>query len=132
MYSFKLFLFYFFLNKYIFCKIYYFYNLRLYLSQIRGGFINWDLDYLRKLWCCVKITRRADCANKRRIYKLGWGLRKLWCCVKITRRADCANKRRIYKLGFGLFAKVVMWDEITVRDCLFVKINRAYILDEFF
>jgi hypothetical protein len=76
---------------------------------------------------------RADCANKRRIYKLGFGLfAKVCVWGEITVRADCANKRRIYKLGFGLFAKVGCCVKITVRDCLFVKINRAYILYEFF
>jgi DNA-directed RNA polymerase subunit H (RpoH/RPB5) len=59
---------------------------------------------------------RADCANKRGIYKLGFGLfAKVGCCVKITRRAGCANKRRIYKLGFGLFAKVGCCVKITRR-----------------
>ena len=53
--------------------------------------------------CCgvmENITRRAGCANKRRIYK--WiGLFAKVCDVmeNITRRAGCANKRRIYKFG---------------------------------
>jgi hypothetical protein len=59
-----------------------------------------------------KITRRADCANKRRIYKLGVVyLRKnkieYRMFDKITRRADCANKRRIYKYS-GIICGSVM------------------------
>jgi len=55
------------------------------------------------------ITRRADCANKRRIYKFGIGkFAKVSVLIKnITRRADCANKRRIYK-WIRKFAKVVV------------------------
>ena len=54
-----------FWNKYNFCKIYYFY-----VAQIRGGFINWDLDYLRK-WV---VGEKLRCAPvdfiKNRAYKL--------------------------------------------------------------
>ncbi len=41
------------------------------VAQIRGGFINWDWIICESLMCGEKITRRADCANKRGIYKLG-------------------------------------------------------------
>ena len=41
------------------------------IAQIRGGFINW-YGRFAKLGMCAGITVRADCANKRRIYKLVW------------------------------------------------------------
>jgi len=53
-----------------------------------------------------KITRRADCANKRRIYKLQWDyLRKNIECFRKLQDAPIAqNKRRIYKYT-GTFAE---------------------------
>jgi hypothetical protein len=56
------------------------------IAQIRGGFINWESEVCETgLFGWAGITVRADCANKRRIYKLewkvcesglfGWGLR---------------------------------------------------------
>ena len=57
-----------------------------------GGLRNW-------VGVCAGITVRADCANKRRIYKLVWEVCETgWVCAGITVRADCANKRGIYKL----------------------------------
>ena len=43
------------------------------IAQIRGGFINWEWEVCETgLFGCAGITVRADCANKRRIYKLVW------------------------------------------------------------
>ena len=36
---------------------------------------------------------------------------KVWCGEKITRRADCANKRGIYKLGLDYLRKFDVWGE---------------------
>jgi hypothetical protein len=52
---------------FIFCKIYYFY-----VAQIRGGFINWDLDYLRK-WVVGEKLRCAPIAQIRGEF-INWDL----------------------------------------------------------
>jgi hypothetical protein len=75
------------------------------IAQIRGGFINWESDYLRKWWD--------------RMFE------------KITRRADCANKRRIYKLGIGLFAKVVSCVKLGCATGLLKKTEHIYYIDSF-
>ncbi len=68
-----------------------------------------EVVYLRKwLGCWGEITRCADCANKRGIYKWewficesGWGVEeKLRCALVAQIRGGFIN-------GSGLFAKVV-------------------------
>ena len=56
------------------------------------------------------------------------GLRK-WMCGKKLQDAPIAQIRGGFINWDGRFAKVDVWEEITVRDCLFVKINRAYKLE---
>ena len=50
------------------------------IAQIKGGFINWEWYVCESGWDKMfhKITRRADCANKRRIYKLGMRYLRKW------------------------------------------------------
>ena len=72
------------------------------IAQIKGGFINWG---------------RIICES-------GWDR----MFEKITRRADCANKRRIYKLGMGLFAKVGGIECLKkLQDALIAQIKGGFI-----
>ena len=50
------------------------------IAQIKGEFINSESDICESGWDRMfeKITRRADCANKRRIYKLGMVCLRKW------------------------------------------------------
>jgi len=63
----------------------------------------------------VNITRRAGCANKRRIYKMEWIVcERLSYPVNITRRAGCANKRRIYK---WIWEVCESWSVVGIAVC---------------
>ncbi len=67
-----------------------------------------------------KITRRADCANKRRIYKLGWDyLRKLSdsivCLIKLQ-DAPIAQIRGEFINWVGIVCESGVLCEIGVRD----------------
>ena len=79
-----------------------------------------EVGYLRNwVGVCEGITVRADCANKRGIYKWKWVICETECvCEGITVRADCANKMRIYKLVWEVCETECGCAGITVRDWL--------------
>ena len=67
----------------------------------KRGIYKWKWVICETEWVGAGIMGRADCANKRGIYKLVWEVCETGCmCAGIMVRADCANKRRIYKLGW--------------------------------
>ena len=62
------------------------------IAQIKGGFINWSRIVCESGWDRMfeKITRRADCANKRRIYKLGMRYLRKWVRIEYLKKLQDA------------------------------------------
>ena len=76
------------------------------IAQIRGGFINWEWDYLRK-WVRIE-------------------------CLKKLQDAPIAQIKGGFINWGRIFCESGVLCEIGVRDCLFLEKNRAYILCRFF
>ena len=70
-----------------------------------------EVSYLRNwVGVCAGITVRADCANKRRIYKLVWEVcERIGCCDGILQDAPVAQIRGGFINWDGRFAKVDVW-----------------------
>jgi hypothetical protein len=103
------------------------------IAQIRGGFINIVGLFAEEYRMFDKITRRADCANKRRIYKLIWDyLRKNIECLRKLQDAQIAQIRG----GFINWAWYICGSGARVKNvmcvCLFLeKTEHIYYVDSF-
>ena len=72
------------------------------VAQIRGGFINWDGGFAKVDGCREKLRCAPVAQIRGGFINWEWEVCESGLLGEITVRAGCANKRRIYKLGWGV------------------------------